>query len=182
MNKILKITGLIILILIVFRGFIYRQIVNYTEIGLRDEIEITNRELIRKIEAKSKNRNIDLEIIAEIAEKITSEELNFTMNRTSNNPNVMIDTNQANCVGYSVMFNSISNYLIRMNKLQNQFEAKHKIGELDLLGINLHQFFESPFFRDHDFNDLTDKETGKIISVDPSLSDYFQIKRISKGK
>ena len=115
-----------------------------------------------------------------IADKLTKEELKFTKNRVSNNPNKLIDTNQANCVGYSAMFNSIANYLINKNKYENEIEVEHKIGQLELFGINLHQFFESPFFRDHDYNEITDKNTGKKILVDPVVSDYLRIKRVAQ--
>jgi hypothetical protein len=153
MKKTLKIIGVSILILILFRGIIFRMAIKYNEIGSRPEIEITSKRLIEKIESNSENRETDLKEILEIADKITKEELEFTTNRASNNPNELINTNQANCVGYSAMFNSIANYLIRKNKLQNEIESEHKIGQLELFGINLHQFFESPFFRDHDFNE-----------------------------
>ena len=182
MKKTLKIIGISILILILFRGIIYRLTINYSEIGKRKEIQITDKKLIGRIIDQSRNRKIDLEEIAEIADEITNSELKFTTNRTSSNPNELINTKQANCVGYSAMFNSIANYLIRNNNLQNEIEAEHKVGELDLLGINLHQFFESSFFRDHDFNELTNKKTGEKILIDPSLSDYLRINRITKNE
>jgi len=135
---------------------------------------------MERIERKSKDKKNDLKSIVEVADEITTTELKFTTNRASNNPNELINTKQANCVGYSAMFNSITNYLIRKNELQNEIEAEHKIGQLELFGINLHQYFESPFFRDHDFNEITDKKTGNKISIDPSVSDYLWINRISK--
>ncbi|HHB52226.1 MAG TPA: hypothetical protein ENK75_04175 [Saprospiraceae bacterium] len=181
MKKTLKIIGISILILILFRGIIYRLAINYSEIGNRQEIKVTNKKLIDKIVKKSKDRKIDLREIAEIADEITKSELEFTTNRASNNPNELIDANQANCIGYSAMFNSIANYLIRKNGLQNEIEAEHKIGELDLFGINLHQFFDSPFFRDHDFNEITNQKTGEKIFIDPSVSDYLRINRITKN-
>lgn len=179
MKKIFKIIGILILALILFRGVIYRLLIKYNEIGTRTEIKITSRKLIEIIETKSANRKLDLEKIVDIADKITNEELEFTTSRASNNPNMLINSKQANCVGYAAMFNSITNYLIRKNKLQNDIKAEQKIGQLTLFGINLHQYFESPFFRDHDFNEIIDKKTGKIIAVDPSLSDYLWIKKVA---
>ena len=124
----MKVIGVSILILILFRGIIFKLAIKYNEIGSRPEIEITNQKLIEKIERNSEKKEIDLKKILEIADKITKEELKFTTNRASNNPNELINTNQANCVGYSAMFNSIANYLIRKNKLQNEIESEHKIG------------------------------------------------------
>ena len=180
MKKALKIVGALILMLALFRGTVFRFAIKYNEVGSRPGIEVTNSKLIEKIKINTKNREIDLSGILKIADKLTKEELKFTKNRVSNNPNKLIDTNQANCVGYSAMFNSIANYLINKNKYENEIEVEHKIGQLELFGINLHQFFESPFFRDHDYNEITDKNTGKKILVDPVVSDYLRIKRVAQ--
>ncbi len=180
MNKTLKIIGISVLILFLFRGFIYRFFIKYNDLGTRPEIEITNRNLIEIIERKAAKRKMDLKEIVEIAGEITKEELKFTTNQVSNNPNELIKTKQANCVGYSAMFNSIVNYLVKSSELQNEIDAEHKIGQLETFGINIHQYFESSFFRDHDFNKITNKRTGEIISIDPSVSDYLWIKRIAR--
>ena len=118
MKKILKVIGISILILILFRGILFRLVIKYTEIGTRPEIEITSRDLMESIKHKSKDKKIDLKGIVEVADEITTKELKFTRNRASNNPNELVNTKQANCVGYSAMFNSIANYLIRKNELQ----------------------------------------------------------------
>lgn len=123
-----------------------------------------------------------MEEIAKIATGITGEELQFTMDHVSSNPNELIHANRANCVGYSAMFNSIANYLIRTNKLESEMEATHKIGKLSFWEFDLHQLFNSAFFRDHDFNELKNKKTGKVIFVDPSVNDYLMVTRITKGK
>ncbi len=182
MNRTLKAIGIIILMLIIFRGSVYRLIIKYNEIGTRPEIEITNESLIEKIENKSANKKMGLKEIVNVAMDIKNKELKFTTNRASNNPNELMNTKLANCVGYSAMFNSIANHLIRMNELQSEMEAEHKIGQLELFGINLHQFFEDTFFRDHDFNEIIDKKTGDKISIDPSVSDCLCINRVAKNE
>lgn len=179
MKRTLKIIGVSILILILCRGFIFRLAFKYHGIGTRPEIKIIDRELLRIIESKSKNRNTDLKSIIEISSTITKNELDFSSKHTSNNPNVLIHTHKANCVGYAAMFNSTINHLIRINKLQNNIEAEHNIGQLDIFEINLHQYFESPFMKDHDFNTVTNKKTGEKISVDLSVADVLWINRIS---
>jgi hypothetical protein len=179
MKKALKIIGISILILIIFRGFIYRLTMKYRDIGTRKEIVITHKDLIEIIEVKAANRTINIEEIIEIAYEITNEVLEFTGDQASNNPNVLIKSNQANCVGYAAMFNSITNYLIKKNTLEREIEATHKIGELNMMGLNLHKLFKSSFFKDHDFNEIINKKTGKVISIDPSVSDYLWIKRVA---
>lgn len=180
MKKFFKILGISIIILILFRGIIYRLAINYNEIGSRQEIKITDKKLIDKIVSESKDRKIDLEEIARISDKITKSELKFTINKASSNPNELINLNRANCIGYSAMFNSIANYLIRKNSLQSEIEAEHKVGKIDFFGIDLHQFFENNFFKDHDFNEVLNQKTGERILIDPSVSDYLWIDRITK--
>ena len=180
MKRTLKIIGILVLILILFRGLIFRVLVKYNEIGTRTEIQITNNDLLEKIKAKSANKAIGIEEIVEIAMEITNAELKFTINRASNNPNDLVAINKANCIGYSAMFNSIANHLIRQNKLEGEIVAIHKVGQLDFLGIDIHQFFENPFYKDHDFNDVINRETGEVISIDPSVSDCLWIDRVAK--
>ena len=168
------------MILILFRGIIFRLAVKYNEIGTRPEIALTNKKLIDKIDIESTNKIIEAKLILEIADEITKKELKFTTKKSSNNPNELVNTNLANCVGYSAMYNSIANYLINKNDLHNEIVAEHKIGQLELLGFNLHDYFENPFFNDHDFNEITNKVTGEIFLIDPSVSDYLWIKRVAK--
>lgn len=179
MKKGLIIFGSLVLLLFIFRGVIFRLVINYDEIGSRPEIEITNKKLIELIESSSANKEIDLGEILEIANRITKEELKFTTKHASYNPNELIYTNQANCVGYSAMYNSVANYLISKNKLEHEIEANHKIGQLSLFGINIHKYFNSPFFKDHDFNEITKLKTGEKIFIDPSVSDVLWIREVS---
>ncbi len=77
------------------------------------------------------------------------------------------------------MFNAIAIHLIKQNKLEAKFEANHIVGRLEFLWLDLHQFFKSPFFKSHDFNIIKNLETGELISIDPTISDYLKIKTIS---
>lgn len=152
---------------------------NYEEIGTRKEIKITDQNLIKTIEIKSLDIEVDLENIVQIANEITKENLVFTTDHVSSNPNELMNSKQANCIGYSAMFNSIANHLIRTNELEGVIESKHKIARLEFLGIDLHQFIKDPFFRDHDFNQIKNVKTGELISIDPSVSDYLWINRVN---
>ena len=182
MKKAFKIVTITLLILILCRGFIFRSTTYYTDIGDRKAIKITHPELIKIIDKASENKNINIHTITEIADNITTKNLQFTSGKASNNPNKLINTKQANCVGYAAMFNAISNHLIEQNGLQNEIKANHKIGKLDFLGVDLHQFFDSPFFRDHDFNELSNNITKEKIIIDSSVSDYLWIDRVNKRK
>lgn len=179
MKNTFKIIGLITLFLVLFRGSMYRQIIRYSQVGTRPEVKITDIELIERIKNRTQQKKIDLHEIAEIANHITKEELKFTTKKTESDPNKLMHSKIANCIGYSYMFNSIANFIIDENQIRNEFKAEHKIGKLELLGIDIHKYFEDAFFKDHDFNQITNLKTGKSIFVDPSLSDYLYIDRIN---
>ena len=179
MKKAIWIISISIMILALFRGIFYRLIVNYNDIGYRTTIAITNQELIDNIKQLSANSAPDIYEIAEISDIITRETLSFHFGNSSNDPNALIDTKQANCVGYSALFNSVANYLIAEHDLQDEIKAVHKIGQLDFLGIDIHQFSDNPFYKDHDYNEIINIKTDEIIAIDPTVSDYLRIKTIS---
>lgn len=182
MKKLLIIIGLLALFIVLFRGNIYRFFVQYDDIGERQKIKITNLKLIEKIEKKSSGKTMNLAEITKIADEITTEELSFSTEKTPNNPNKLIRSHQANCIGYSTMFNAVSNYLIQKNQLENEIKATHKIGHLYVLGINIHLYFENPFFKNHDFNEIVNKKTKEKRIIDPTISDYLWINNINQKK
>ena len=170
-----------LLLLFLFRAPLYRLLITYRSVGQRVPIEITSPILLGKIEEKAEGKTLNMKDIANIAASITNESLSFTANRTAGNPNQTIKTHEANCIGYSAMFNAIANYLIKEYRLRNEIKAVHLIGKLSFLGIDLHQFFKSAFLRDHDFNQLLDIKTGERLAIDPTISDYLWIERVYLG-
>jgi hypothetical protein len=180
MRKALKIVGLSLLLLILFRGAVFRAAIKYHEIGTRPTIRITNAGLIDRIEVELADQELTFDRILKVANEIARAELSFTTASASNNPNKLIDTQQANCIGYAAMFNSVIHYLIASHDLQGQIKAKHIIGRLELLGVDLHSFFDSPFFNDHDYNVIIDLNSGERVAIDPSVSDYLGIERVSE--
>ncbi len=181
MKKTLKTVGTILLILLLFRGWIYRFTINYEVVGTRQTFSITNPELVYKINSKSGQDSISIKNIIDIANTITIQSLSFSRQQISKDPNRLIVSKRANCIGYAAMFNAIVNYLINKYQLNNSFKAYHRIGKLDFFGIDLHQSLDHSFFRDHDFNQIIDLKTGEVISIDPSVSDYLGIKEVSSN-
>lgn len=179
MRKISKIFAVLLLLLILFRGWIYRASVKYNTISTRAEIPIRNQELLDEIQLKTRNIDIDFNAVIQIASSITKKELSFSFDQSSSDPNLLMTTKQANCVGYAAMFNSIANYLIKQNDLGDKIEVKHEVAQLKFLGIDIHQYFDSSFFNDHDFNTIRNLQQGTIIAIDPSVSDYLKISKVS---
>jgi len=175
MKPLLKIIGILFLIFILFKGWIFRQLITYSNIGSRENIEITHSNLLEKIRLKSSDESMTIEKIVQISRSITIQELSFSRTQISRNPNDLFNTKKANCIGYAAMFNSIANHLIHSNNLELKYAANHQIGRLELLGFNLHAFFNSPFFRDHDYNEIIDLQKRKTLAIDPSVTDYLGI-------
>ncbi|HFB99541.1 MAG TPA: hypothetical protein ENJ53_01935 [Phaeodactylibacter sp.] len=179
LKKILVYFGIILLLIFLLRGWIFRYAISYTKIGERNNIEITNSKLIKEINLAKQKKHLSINEIIAISNNITKRKLYFSTSKTSSNPNELFEKRAANCIGYASFFNAVANYLIKDQKEEKKYKANHLIGSISFLTINLHQFFDRPFFRDHDFNEIVIIETGEKIFVDPSISDYLGIDRIS---
>ena len=153
-KKIIKYLGIVILLLIFFRGFLYRMSINYSTVRSRENISLTDEKLILQINEQIENKILNIEQIIKLSNSITSEQLNFTFGKASANPNALSELEKANCIGYSALFNSIGNYIIRKQNVADQYAFVHLIGKLDVFGYDIHSLFDSPFFKDHDFNEI----------------------------
>ncbi len=193
--KILKRIGisvlLIILFLLVFRGFVFRVVVKYEPISERKTYPITDDKLASAANFEtSKTENADIDEIgrsqtnpdiSEIIDQslsVTSKHLNFTFDKNEVDPNRLIHTRNAHCVGYTSFFVSVCNRKLQLANLTT-WKARPKVGKLYFFGTNVHRFFDSPFFKDHDFAILENCETGQKIAIDATLSDYFWIDSVS---
>ena len=154
-----------------FRGFFYRSFFKYESVGTRGIFVIEEFD-----KDKFKSENID-DIINLSLEK-ASENLEFKLY----NPGKFLQTGKANCVGYSDYFSSYVFHLLLINDLDKDWKVHHEIGKLKVFGVNIHHFFNSNSFKDHDFVIIENVKTGEILAVDPSVYDYFKIDRISLNK
>ena len=93
----------------------------------------------------------------------------------------MLSTHKAHCVGYSRLYCASFNTLAKETGQSRDFSCTHKVGEIHLLGYNVHDFFSSPAFKDHDFNVITDAKGTVLLATDPNLYDYSYISRANPG-
>lgn len=182
--KFIKRTVLTILILttvgFLFRGWIYRRLVTYKSVGLRTNYSATNDKLIDYIDISvGKQTDPDIKQIVKLGLLITSRQLNFTANKNDIDPNELIRSKTAHCVGYASFFATACNYLLEKHNLADSWTAKPQIGQLYFLGTNIHSYFNSAFFKDHDFVTIENKSTGEIFAVDPTINDYLWIDLIT---
>jgi len=163
-----------------FRGWLYRQIVTYQTIGQRAGYSVNDQKLINYIDhSLGGKKDPDVQSIIQLSLSITAQQLNFTAGRNDLDPNKLVYSKTAHCVGYAAFYASTCNYLLQKFSLQDAWMAKHQIGQLNLFGNNIHHYFNTPFFKDHDFVTIENKITGEKFAVDPSLYDYFWIKFVT---
>jgi hypothetical protein len=162
-----------------FRGPVFRGAVAYRSAGVRQAYAITASALAEAVaDYATSETNPDVETVIADALQLTANALCFASTGTSDNPNTLIASERAHCVGYAAFFTTVCNELLRKNNMHKTWVAQQHIGKLAVFGKNIHAFFKSSFFRDHDFVIIKNKITGETIAVDPSLYDYLYVERV----
>jgi hypothetical protein len=185
--KIIKQVFAILFILIVvgisFRGWFYRHLITYKSIGMRTNYSVKDDKLANYIDINvNKQIKTDIEEVTKLALAVTSKKLNFTANKNNVDPNELINSKSAHCVGYASFFATTCNYLLAKYKLADKWTAKPQVGQLYFLGTNIHAYSESSFFKDHDFVTVENKITGESFAVDPTVNDYLYIDLVTYAK
>jgi hypothetical protein len=179
--KILLIGLGLILAIFFLRGTIYRACISYESVGEKPLIKLSNDSLKSELD-KLISKDMGIDEISSISNSMTAELLNFTSEKCDLDPNKLIVSKKTNCIGYSNSYNSIATYLIKQSGQAKKYKSIHHKGQLYLFGENIHKYFSSSFFKDHDFNQLINLKTGEIITVDPSVSDYLLIDEVQLKK
>ncbi len=180
LKKTIQFIFLIAVIGFLVRGWIYRHSVIYRTISPRTNYSAHNPKLITNLDRKTKDKKLeDIQSIIDECLSITSDQLYFSSKSKVVDPNKLIDSKATHCVGYASFFATTCNYLLQKSQLNNEWNAQPQAGQLYLFGHNIHQYFDSPFFKNHDFVIVKNKKTGTILAVDPSLYDYLFIKFVT---
>lgn len=160
----------------VFRGPLYRTLVDYESVGPRTNYTVKDEKLADLIASKVNGRtDLDITEVVKLSLAITSSQLYFTADNNDIDPNKLLTSKAAHCVGYAAFFAATCNYLLSEYNLADIWTANPQQGQLYLLGNNLHEYFSSPFFKDHDFVIIENHVTGEVLAVDPTFRDYFYI-------
>src|SRR5436190_1114435 len=133
--KFIRRTLLTILILLaiglLFRGWLYRHLVTYESVGIRTNYSATKDKLIAYIDSSTdKQADPDIEQIIKLGLSITSTQLNFTASKNDIDPNQLISSKAAHCVGYASFFAATCNYLLKKYNLDVSWRARPQIGQL----------------------------------------------------
>lgn len=175
-KRVVWILFILIALTFMFRKPIYRGLITYRSIGERTNYTAKDKELIAYIEDKANKDEVrNVKDIIKISLSLTAQNLNFKTSHTENDPNVLIRSKNAHCVGYSAFFATSCNYLLKKYAFNDEWTAKRQIGQLFFFGTNIHQYVKSSFFKDHDFVIIENKKTEETFAVDPSVNDYFWI-------
>jgi hypothetical protein len=182
--KRLTITVIILLSLgILFRGPIFRYAVEYKSVGRRVNYSVDNQKLVDYIDSSvSGQSDMDIEQIIESGLSLTSRHLNFAAVKNYNDPNELINSKTAHCVGYASFFATTCNYLINKHNMSDKWTAIPHIGNICVFGANIHDYTNSLFFQDHDFVTIENNKTGEVFAVDPTIHDYLFINFITYQK
>lgn len=179
-KRVLLVIAVLISAAVVFRGPVYRALVEYRPVATRSDYPVTDSALVRYIEANSAGLEApSIHEVVNTALSTTSARLHFTAAHNHKDPNKLINSGSAHCVGYASFFAATCNHILRKHNLQHAWHATPRVAKLYVLGVNVHPYFRSSFFKDHDFVTIENKSTGEVLAVDPVVSDYLFINRVS---
>lgn len=180
MNRFLRFASVLLGLLLVaflFRGPLFRAIVHYEVIGERTVNGSADRygnEVQPNVE--SATGNVDPVINAALDS--TARWLHFTTGHASSDPQMLRAGDGANCIGYANLFVDMLDRERLNHGLYKRYKVEHLIGQLHIGRFNIHQLFNSPFWKDHDIVRVTDLEEGSMIYIDPTLYDAIGIVRV----
>ena len=166
--------------ILLVKGNAYRILFNYESIGIREQYSLNDNKLIHDINKELEGRSLNINQAIKLALEKTNDCLEFSSIQISNNPNELINSKKANCIGYSTLFNSILSHIITTQENLSEYQSTHQIGKIRFLGFNIHSLFNNNFFKDHDYNEIVNMKTLKKICVDPSLNDYLGIETVTR--
>lgn len=171
--KYLKFIFAFVLVLFVLRGFLFRLTVKYHQASsLRHQV-INDEALLQYIGQQPSTT--DIQEITKRCLNICAERLCFTAQKCDTDPNLLFASQKTNCIGYAAFFSTNCQALLQQNHLEGKYAVRHLRGHLSFLGMNVHPWFHSPFFKDHDYNVIENLETGEKIFVDASTYDLLGI-------
>jgi hypothetical protein len=166
---------LFLLLIFIFKGKIYRACVSYKLIRPRKEIPFAIRN------HPSKDEKDAPEIIDQSLDK-TAQFLSFTTEHCPTEVADLTNGGKTNCIGYANLCAYYCNNELSENGLSVFYKAEPYVAQLYLFGVNIHSFFSSPFWKDHDIVVITQKTNGEKTLADPALYDYAGIGIIREKK
>ena len=125
-----------------------------------------------------KSKSINFNEVLGHSLDITTDSLSFKLKSPGNmSTPKLVETKEANCVGYVTYYNSVLKALIKDNGFKN-VKITHVRAQVFIWDINLTEILDDPSFKNHDVSIIY--YDNKTYVVDPSLSDFFLTKIIKQ--
>lgn len=175
-RKFLSAFLLLILAIILFKGSIYRTCITYQVIGTRPVDFV-----YPSVSPKSDEQLTKEEVIDQALDR-TAKMLSFTTGKCLTRGSKLLDGDKTNCIGYADLCRCLLETRFRTREGLDNLHASACKAQIFLFGYNVHQLFDSPFWKDHDIVLITDTKTGERILLDPTLYDYTGIGKVSERK
>ena len=172
--------ALFVVLIVLFKGVLFRWCVVYASFGPRKVSVTASAAMKTWISAEADRDALDGEhdILTE-AQRLTAKRLQFTTGPCASDAATVFKERKANCIGYASLCAAISNTLFEMRGLDRQWETHVETAQLQVFGVNVHAWFDSPFLKDHDFVTIHDQQGNMHFAVDPTVSEYFGISSVT---
>jgi hypothetical protein len=170
LRRLLLVLLLMAIALWLLRGTIFRAVVHYRVVGERGAVRPLQNSTLGAM---------DLHTAMQAALDTTAARLHFSTGEVSNDPRELIHGGPANCIGYAALCAALLKGQLEGAGLDDRYEVTAVVGKLYVGDQDLHAFFTTPFWKDHDVVRVRDKGTGEVRLLDPTLYDHFGIGRVS---
>lgn len=155
-----------LVLLWLFRSAVYRTLVRYEVVGLRAPVGIFNQDASGATELDKAMR---------VALDTTAARLHFSTGKVSNDPQSLIHGGAANCIGYTALCAALLKAKLEAAGLGEEYTVEAVIGKLYIGEQDLHAFFTSSFWKDHDVVRVRAKASNEVWLLDPTLYDVAGI-------
>lgn len=152
------------------RAAAFRALVHYKVIGQRLPVPALSLHTTAPLE---------LESAMEVALDSTAARLHFSTGKVSSDPALLMHGGPANCMGYATLCAALIKGQLEAAGLDDRYVIEAVIGKLYVGDQDLHAFFTSPFWKDHDVVRITDLTSNEVVVLDPTLYDHVGIGRVS---
>lgn len=157
-----------------FRKPLYRWAVHYKVIGQRGQAQA-----IQPTEGRTMLQEEEVDVLMKDALDTTAAWLHFFRGRVSNAPAQLGPGSPANCIGYSALCSALLLGHLADSGRSGRYAVEQVVCQLHIGAWNVHDAFNSPFWKDHDVVRVTDLSTGERTYWDPTLYDVLGIGRVS---
>lgn len=167
MRNFWRVSLVLLLLLFLFRGPAFRTLTNYNLVNYRT-IATNPTQRLQAISDSLYLESDDLEEFVLNAQDYTTGALQFSARNSGSSTLATLRGGQANCVGYArVMADLIQRNADKFPGMM----VRHGVAKIFILGFDLHQLTDKPFWRDHDVVVVEAGDSWRMV-VDPSLADY----------